>query len=159
MKNTPYSIIDDNLILKDIENNISIENIANKNQRSVSSITTRLKKLAVNMVKDNNLSFIEVSDIVKLPPEVIQQYYSSKLKKTKEEIKNERKDRKQQKKEVRQYNKETLLSQNNIVNKDITKNKDKYNIKKELKEKKELQTITVLQEIRDYLKIIIDKIK
>ena len=75
MKNTPYSIIDDNLILKDIENNISIENIANKNQRSVSSITTRLKKLAVNMVKDNNLSFIEVSDIVKLPPEVIQQYY------------------------------------------------------------------------------------
>ena len=44
MKNTPYSIIEDNLILKDIENNISIENIANKNQRSVSSITTRLKK-------------------------------------------------------------------------------------------------------------------
>jgi hypothetical protein len=159
MKNTPYSIIEDNLILKDIENNISIENIANKNQRSISSITTRLKKLAVNMVKDNNLSFIEASDIVKLSPEVIQQYYSSKLKKTKEEIKNERKDRKLQKKEVRQYNKKTLLSQNNVVNKDLTKNKDKYNLKKELKEKKELQTITVLQEIRDYLKIIIDKIK
>lgn len=158
MKNTPYSIIEDNLILKDIENNISIENIANKNQRSVSSITTRLKKLAINMIKDNNLSFIEVSEIVKLSPEVIQQYYSSKLKKTKEEIKNERKDRKLQKKEVRQYNKEILLSQNNIVNKDITKNKDKYNIKKELKEKKELQTITILQEIRDYLKIIINKI-
>ena len=159
MKNTPYSIIEDNLILKDIENNISIENIANKNQRSISSITTRLKKLAVNMVKDNNLSFIEASYIVKLSPEVIQQYYSSKLKKTKEEIKNERKDRKLQKKEVRQYNKKTLLSQNNVVNKDLTKNKDKYNLKKELKEKKELQTITVLQEIRDYLKIIIDKIK
>ena len=156
MKNTPYSIFDDNLILKDIENNISIENIANKYQRSVSSITTRLKKLAVNMIKNNNLSFIEASDIVKLPPEVIQQYYSSKLKKTKEEIKNERKDRKQQKKEVRQYNKETLLSQNNIV---VTKNKDKYNIKKELKKKEELQTITLLQEICDYLKIIIDKIK
>ena len=159
MKNTPYSIIEDNLILKDIENNISIENIANKNQRSISSITTRLKKLAVNMVKDNNLSFIEASDIVKLSPEVIQQYYSSKLKKTKEEIKNERKDRKLQKKEVRQYNKKTLLSQNNVVNKDLTKNKDKYNLKKELKEKKELQTIIILQEIRDYLKIIIDKIK
>jgi hypothetical protein len=158
MKNTPYSIIEDNLILKDIENNISIENIANKNQRSVSSITTRLKKIAVNMIKDNNLSFIEASDIVKLSPEAIQQYYSSKLKRTKEEIKNERKDRKLQKKEVRQYNKETLLSQNNIVNKDVTKNKDKYNLKKELKEKKELQTITILQEIRDYLKIIIDKI-
>lgn len=159
MKNTPYSIFDDNLILKDIENNISIENIANKYQRSVSSITTRLKKLAVNMIKNNNLSFIEASDIVKLPPEVIQQYYSSKLKKTKEEIKNERKDRKQQKKEVRQYNKETLLSQNNIVNNVVTKNKDKYNIKKELKKKEELQTITLLQEICDYLKIIIDKIK
>ena len=158
MKNTPYSIVEDNLILKDIENNISIENIANKNQRSVSSITTRLKKLAINMVKDNNLSFIEASEIVKISPEVIQQYYSSKLKRTKEEIKNERKDRKLQKKEVRQYNKETLLSQNNIVNKDVTKNKDKYNLKKELKEKKELQMITILQEIRDYLKIIIDKI-
>ena len=158
MKNTPYSIIEDNLILKDIENNISIENIANKNQRSVSSITTRLKKIAINMVKNNNLSFIEASDIVKLSPEVIQQYYSSKLKKTKEEIKNERKDRKLQKKEVRQYNKEILLSQNNIVNKDVTKNKDKYNLKKELKEKKELQTITLLQEICDNLKIIINKI-
>jgi seryl-tRNA synthetase len=110
------------------------------------------------MVKDNNLSFIEASEIVKISPEVIQQYYSSKLKRTKEEIKNERKDRKLQKKEVRQYNKETLLSQNNIVNKDVTKNKDKYNLKKELKEKKELQMITILQEIRDYLKIIIDKI-
>jgi hypothetical protein len=158
MKNTPYSIVEDNLILKDIENNISIENIANKNQRSISSITTRLKKLAINMVKDNNLSFIEASEIVKISPEVIQQYYSSKLKRTKEEIKNERKDRKLQKKEVRQYNKETLLSQNNVVNKDVTKNKDKYNLKKELKEKKELQMITILQEIRDYLKIIIDKI-
>ena len=158
MKNTPYSIIEDNLILKDIENNISIEHIANKNQRSVSSITTRLKKLAINMIKDNNLSFIEASNIVKLSPEVIQQYYSSKLKKTKEEIKNDRKDRKLQKKEVRQYNKEILLSQNNVVNKDVTKNNDKYNIKKELKEKKELQTIFILTEIRDYLKIIIDKI-
>lgn len=158
MKNTSYSIIEDNLILKDIENNISIENIANKNQRSVSSITTRLKKLAINMIKDNNLSFIEVSEIVKLSPEVIQQYYSSKLKKTKEEIKNERKDRKLQKKEVRQYNKEILLSQNNIVNKDVTKNKDKYNLKKELKKNEELQTISILTEIRDYLKIIINKI-
>jgi hypothetical protein len=88
MKNTPYTVDEDNLILKDTENNISIEDIAYKNERSVSSITTRLKKLAVNMVKDNNLSFNEVSEKVKLPAEVIQQYYSSKIKKTKEEIRN-----------------------------------------------------------------------
>jgi hypothetical protein len=157
MKNTPYTIDEDNLILKDIENNISIEDIAKTKQRSVSSITTRLKKLAINMVKDNNLSFNEASEIVQLPPEVIQQYYSSKVKKTKDEIRNERKDRKQQKKEVRLQNKEILLSQNNMVNKDITKNKDKYNFRKELKEKKEIQTITLLQEIRDYLKIIVEK--
>jgi hypothetical protein len=154
MKNTPYTLDEDNLILKDIDNNISIIDIAKKTERSVSSITTRLKKIAMHMVKDNELSFNEASEIVHLPAEVIQQYYSSKVKKTKEEIRDERKDRKQQKKEVRQLNKETILSQNNIVNKDITKNKDKYNFKKELKEKKEMQTIILLQEIRDYLKII-----
>jgi hypothetical protein len=157
MKNTPYTTDEDNLILKDTENNISIEDIAYKNERSVSSITTRLKKLAVNMVKDNNLSFNEVSEKVKLPAEVIQQYYSSKIKKSKEEIRNERKDRKQGKKELRQQNKEIILSQNNIINKDITKNKDKYNFRKELKEKKEIQTIDLLQEIRDYLKIIVER--
>jgi hypothetical protein len=157
MKNTPYTIDEDNSILKDIENNISIEDIARTNQRSASSITTRLKKLAINMVKDNNLSFNEASEIVKLPAEVIQQYYSTTVKKTKEEIRNERKGRKQQKKEVRQQKKETLLSHNNIVNKDTTKNKDKYNFRKELKENKEIQTITLLQEIRDYLKIIVEK--
>ena len=157
MKNTPYTADEDNLILKDTENNISIEDIAYKNERSVSSITTRLKKLAVNMVKDNNLSFNEVSEKVKLPAEVIQQYYSSKIKKSKEEIRNERKDRKQGKKELRQQNKEIMLSQNNIINKDIIKNKDKYNFRKELKEKKENQTINLLEEIRDYLKIIVDK--
>jgi len=157
MKNTPYSIDEDNLILKDIENNVSIEDIAYKNQRSVSSVTTRLKKLAINMVKDNSLSFNEVSEIVKLPAEIIQQYYSSKIKKSKEEIRNERKDRKQGKKELRQQNKEIILSQNNIINKDITKNKDKYNFRKELKEKKEIQTIDLLQEIRDYLKIIVER--
>jgi hypothetical protein len=157
MKNTPYTTDEDNLILKDTENNISIEDIAYKNERSVSSITTRLKKLAINMVKENNLSFNEVSEKVKLPPEVIQQYYSSKIKKTKEEIRNERKDRKQGKKELRQQNKEIMLSQNNIINKDIIKNKDKYNFRKELKEKKEKQTINLLEEIRDYLKIIVDR--
>jgi hypothetical protein len=157
MKNTPYTTDEDNLILKDTENNISIEDIAYKNERSVSSITTRLKKLAVNMFKENNLSFNEVSEKVKLPAEVIQQYYSSKIKKTKEEIRNERKDRKQGKKELRQQNKEFTLSQNNIINKDIIKNKDKYNFRKELKEKKENQTINLLEEIRDYLKIIVDK--
>jgi hypothetical protein len=157
MKNTPYTVIEDNLILKDVENNISIEDIAYKNERSASSVTTRLKKLAVNMVKDNSLSFNEASEIVKLPAEVIQQYYSSKIKKTKEEIRNERKDRKQGKKELRQQNKEIILSQNNIINKDITKNKDKYNFRKELKEKKEIQTIDLLQEIRDYLKIIVER--
>lgn len=156
MKNTPYTADEDNLILKDIENNISIEDIAYKNQRSVSSVTTRLKKLAINMVKDNSISFNEASEIVKLPAEVIQQYYSSKIKKTKEVIRNERKDRKQDKKELRQQNKEIILSQNNIINKDITKNKDKYNLKKELKEKKELGIINLLQEIRDYLKIIVE---
>jgi seryl-tRNA synthetase len=156
MKNTPYTADEDNLILKDIENNISIEDIAYKNQRSVSSVTTRIKKLAINMVKDNR-SFNEVSKIVNLPAEVIQQYYSSKIKKTKEEIRNERKDRKQEKKELRQQNKEIILSQNNVINKDITKNKDKYNFKKELKEKKEMETINLLQEIRDYLKIIVDR--
>ena len=156
MKNTPYTLDEDNLIFKYIENNISIVDIAKKIQRSVSSITTRLKKIAINMVKNNELSFNEVSEIVKIPAEVIQQYYSSKVKKTKEEIRDERKNRKQQKKEVRQLNKEIILSQNNIINKDITKNKDKYNLKKELKEKKEIQTITLLQEIRDYLKIIIE---
>jgi hypothetical protein len=109
------------------------------------------------MVKDNSLSFNEASEIVKIPAEVIQQYYSSKIKKSKEEIRNERKDRKQGKKESRQQNKEIILSQNNIINKDITKNKDKYNFKKELKEKKEIQTIDLLQEIRDYLKIIVDR--
>jgi hypothetical protein len=157
MKNTPYTVDEDNLILKDIENNISIEDIAYKNQRSVSSVTTRLKKLAINMVKENSLSFNEASDIVKLPAEVIQQYYSSKIKKSKEEIRNERKDRKQGKKELRQQNKEIILSQNNIINKDTTKNKDKYNFRKELKEKKEIQTIVLLEEIRDYLKIIVDR--
>jgi hypothetical protein len=157
MKNTPYTVDEDNLILKDIENNVSIEDIAYKNQRSVSSVYTRLKKLAINMVKDNSLSFNEAGEIVKIPAEVIQQYYSSKIKKTKEEIRNERKDRKQGKKELRQQNKEIILSQNNIINKDTTKNKDKYNFRKELKEKKEIQTIVLLQEIRDYLKIIVDR--
>jgi hypothetical protein len=157
MKNTPYTVDEDNLILKHIENNVSIEDIAYKNERSVSSVTTRLKKIAINMVKDNSLSFNEASEIVKIPAEVIQQYYSSKIKKSKEEIRNERKDRKQGKKESRQQNKEIILSQNNIINKDITKNKDKYNFKKELKEKKEIQTIDLLQEIRDYLKIIVDR--
>jgi hypothetical protein len=157
MKNTPYTADEDNLILKDTENNISIEDIAYKNERSVSSITTRLKKLAINMVKENTLSFNEVSEKVKLPAEVIQQYYSSKIKKSKEEIRNERKDRKQGKKELRQQNKEIILSQNNIINKDIIKNKDKYNFRKELKEKKEIQTINLLEEIRDYLKIIVDR--
>lgn len=158
MKNTPYTCDEDNLILKDIDNNIPIVDIAKKNERSVSSITTRLKKIGINMVKDNELSFNEVSEIVKIPAETIQQYYSCKVKRTKEEIRDERKNRKQHKKEVRQLNKETILSQNNIVNNDIVKNKDKYNFKKELKEKKELQTITLLQEIRDYLKIIVESI-
>ena len=157
MKNTPYTVDEDNLILKHIENNVSIEDIAYKNERSVSSVTTRLKKIAINMVKDNSISFNEASEIVKIPAEVIQQYYSSKIKKSKEEIRNERKDRKQGKKESRQQNKEIILSQNNIINKDITKNKDKYNFRKELKEKKEIQTIDLLQEIRDYLKIIVDR--
>ena len=59
---------------------------------------------------------------------------------------------------MRQQNKEIILSQNNIINKEVTKNKDKYNLKKELKDKKEIQIINLLQEIRDDLKIIIDKI-
>jgi hypothetical protein len=157
MKNTPYTADEDEIILKDIEKNVSIEDIAYKNQRSVSSVTTRLKKLAINMVKDNSLSFNEASEKVKIPAEVIQQYHSSKIKRTKEEIRNERKDRKQGKKELRQQNKEIILSQNNIINKDIIKNKDKYNFRKELKEKKEIQTINLLEEIRDYLKIIVDR--
>jgi hypothetical protein len=158
MKNTSYTIDEDNLILKDINDSISIEDIAYKIQRSVSSVTTRLKKLAFNMIKDNSLSFNEASEIVKIPAEVIQQYYSTKVKKTKEEILNERKNRKQGKKEVRQQNKEIILSQNNIINKEVTKNKDKYNLKKELKDKKDIQIINLLQEIRDDLKIIINKI-
>ena len=158
MKNTSYTIDEDNLILKDINDNISIEDIAYKIQRSVSSVTTRLKKLAFNMIKDNSLSFNEASEIVKIPAEVIQQYYSTKVKKTKEEILNERKNRKQGKKELRQQNKEIILSQNNIINKEVIKNKDKYNLKKELKDKKEIQIINLLQEIRDDLKIIINKI-
>lgn len=158
MKNTSYTIDEDNLILKDINDNISIEDIAYKIQRSVSSVTTRLKKLAFNMIKDNSLSFNEASKIVKIPAEVIQQYYSTKIKKTKEEVLNERKNRKQGKKEIRQQNKEIILSQNNIINKEVIKNKDKYNLKKEIKEKKEIQIINLLQEIRDNLKIIIDKI-
>jgi len=158
MKNTSYTIDEDNLILKDINDNICIEDIAYKIQRSISSVTTRLKKIAFNMIKDNGLSFNEASDIVKIPAEVIQQYYSTKVKKTKEEILNERKNRKQGKKELRQQNKEIILSQNNIINKEVTKNKDKYNLKKELKDKKEIQIINLLQEIRDDLKIIIDKI-
>ena len=88
MKNTSYTIDEDNLILKDINDNISIEDIAYKIQRSMSSVTTRLKKLAFNMIKDNSLSFNEASEIVKIPAEVIQQYYSTKVKKTKEEILN-----------------------------------------------------------------------
>jgi hypothetical protein len=158
MKNTSYTIDEDNLILKDINDDICIEDIAYKIQRSMSSVTTRLKKIALNMIKDNGLSFNEASDIVKIPAEVIQQYYSTKVKKTKEEILNERKNRKQGKKELRQQNKEIILSQNNIINKEVTKNKDKYNLKKELKDKKEIQIINLLQEIRDDLKIIIDKI-
>jgi hypothetical protein len=158
MKNTSYTIDEDNLILKDINDNISIEDIAYKIQRSISSVTTRLKKIAFNMIKDNSLSFNEASEIVKIPPEVIQQYYSTKIKKTKEEILNERKNRKQGKKELRQQNKEIILSQNNIINKEVIKNKDKYNLKKELKEKKDIQIINLLQEIRDNLKIIVDKI-
>jgi hypothetical protein len=158
MKNTSYTIDEDNLILKDINDSISIEDIAYKIQRSVSSVTTRLKKLAFNMIKDNSLSFNEASEIVKIPAEVIQQYYSTKVKKTKEEILNERKNRKQGKKELRQQNKEIILSQNNIINKEVTKNKDKYNLKKELKDKKDIQIINLLQEIRDDLKIIINKI-
>jgi hypothetical protein len=158
MKNTSYTIDEDNLILKDINDNISIEDIAYKIQRSISSVTTRLKKIAFNMIKDNGLSFNEASGIVKIPAEVIQQYYSTKVKKTKEEILNERKNRKQGKKEIRQQNKEIILSQNNIINKEVIKNKDKYNLKKEIKEKKEIQIINLLQEIRDNLKIIIDKI-
>jgi hypothetical protein len=158
MKNTSYTIDEDNLILKDINDSISIEDIAYKIQRSVSSVTTRLKKLAFNMIKDNSLSFNEASEIVKIPAEVIQQYYSTKVKKTKEEILNERKNRKQGKKELRQQNKEIILSQNNIINKEVTKNKDKYNLKKELKYKKDIQIINLLQEIRDDLKIIINKI-
>ena len=110
------------------------------------------------MIKDNSLSFNEASKIVKIPAEVIQQYYSTKIKKTKEEILNERKNRKQGKKEVRQQNKEIILSQNNIINKEVTKNKDKYNLKKELKDKKEIQIINLLQEISDNLKIIVNKI-
>ena len=158
MKNTSYTIDEDNLILKDINDNISIEDIAYKIQRSVSSVTTRLKKLAFNMIKDNSLSFNEASEIVKIPAEVIQQYYSTKVKKTKEEVLNERKNRKQGKKELRQQNKEIILSQNNIINKEVIKNKDKYNLKKELKEKKEIQIINLLQEISDNLKIIVNKI-
>ena len=158
MKNTSYTIDEDNLILKDINDNICIEDIAYKIQRSASSVTTRLKKLAFNMIKDNSLSFNEASDIVKIPAEVIQQYYSTKIKKTKEEILNERKNRKQGKKELRQQNKEIILSQNNIINKEVTKNKDKYNLKKELKDKKDIQIINLLQEISDNLKIIVDKI-
>ena len=158
MKNTSYTIDEDNLILKDINDNISIEDIAYKIQRSVSSVTTRLKKLAFNMIKDNSLSFNEASEIVKIPAEVIQQYYSTKVKKTKEEILNERKNRKQGKKELRQQNKEIILSQNNIINKEIIKNKDKYNLKKELKDKKEKEIINLLQEISDNLKIIVNKI-
>ena len=158
MKNTSYTIDEDNLILKDINDNISIEDIAYKIQRSMSSVTTRLKKLAFNMIKDNSLSFNEASEIVKIPAEVIQQYYSTKIKKTKEEILNERKNRKQGKKELRQQNKEIILSQNNIINKEVIKNKDKYNLKKEIKDKKEIQIINLLQEIRDNLKIIVDKI-
>jgi hypothetical protein len=158
MKNTSYTIDEDNLILKDINDNICIEDIAYKIQRSVSSVTTRLKKLAFNMIKDNSLSFIEASNIVKIPAEVIQQYYSTKIKKTKEEILNERKNRKQGKKELRQQNKEIILSQNNIINKEVIKNKDKYNLKKELKDKKEIKIINLLQEISDNLKIIVDKI-
>ena len=158
MKNTSYTIDEDNLILKDINDNISIEDIAYKIQRSMSSVTTRLKKIAFNMIKDNNLSFNEASEIVKIPAEVIQQYYSTKVKKTKEEVLNERKNRKQGKKEIRQQNKEIILSQNNIINKEVIKNKDKYNLKKEIKDKKEIQIINLLQEIRDNLKIIVDKI-
>lgn len=158
MKNTSYTIDEDNLILKDINDNISIEDIAYKIQRSVSSVTTRLKKLAFNMIKDNSLSFNEASEIVKIPAEVIQQYYSTKIKKTKEEILNERKNRKQGKKELRQQNKEIILSQNNIINKEVIKNKDKYNLKKEIKDKKEIQIINLLQEISDNLKIIVNKI-
>ena len=149
MKNTPYTKEEEEIIFKELNENLSIEQIAKNIQRSASSLTTKLKKIAIDMIKTENLSFIEVSEKVKIPVEIIQQYYSCKVKKTKEEIKNERKIRKEQKK------------QDKLIIKDVTNIKEnkinKYDFKKELKEKKELETIILLKEIRDYLKILVEK--
>jgi hypothetical protein len=149
MKNTPYTKEEEEIIFKELNENLSIEQIAKNIQRSTSSLTTKLKKIAIDMIKTENLSFNEVSEKVKLPIEIIQQYYSCKVKKTKEEIKNERKIRKEQKKQDKLIIKDVKNIKENKIN--------KYNFKKELKEKKELETIILLTEIRDYLKILVEK--
>jgi hypothetical protein len=149
MKNTPYTKEEEEIIFKELNENLSIEQIAKNIQRSASSLTTKLKKIAIDMIKTENLSFIEVSEKVKIPIEIIQQYYSCKVKKTKEEIKNERKIRKEQKKQDKLIIKDVKNIKENKIN--------KYDFKKELKEKKELETIILLKEIRDYLKILVEK--
>lgn len=149
MKNTPYTKEEEEIIFKELNENLSIEQIAKNIQRSTSSITTKLKKIAIDMIKTENLSFNEVSEKVKLPVEIIQQYYSCKVKKTKEEIKNERKIRKEQKKQDKLIIKDDKNIKENKIN--------KYDFKKELREKKELETIILLTEIRDYLKILVEK--
>lgn len=155
MKNTQYTKEEDENIFKQLNENLSLEQIAQIHQRSVSSITTRLKKLAIDMIKTQNCSFNDASEKVKLPPELIQQYYSCKIKKSKEEIKNERKIRKEQKKQEKLKFKDIIFSQKNENNKENKINK--YDLKKELREKKDLETITLLKEIRDYLKLLVDK--
>lgn len=149
MKNTPYTKEEEETIFNSLNENLSIEQIAKNIQRSSSSITTKLKKIAIDMIKTEKLSFDEVSEKVKLPVEIIQQYYSCKVKKTKEEIKNERKTRKEQKKQDKLIIKDDKNIKENKIN--------KYNFKKELKEKKEFEIIILLTEIRDYLKILVEK--
>jgi hypothetical protein len=155
MKNTQYTDEEDNMLLNEIEQNMSLDIIAKKHQRSISSITTRLKKIAINIININNISFEEASKKVNLPVELLQNYYSSKIKKTKEEKKSERKIRKENKKEERLKKKEIKLD-NNDTNINLNK-KSKYELKKQIREKKELDIINLLSEIRDYLKILVEK--
>lgn len=111
---------EDKQLMEEVSDGYNIDVIANNHKRTTVGIKTRIMRNAINMLKENNMTIEEVSELVNIP---INELYNYKKK---------------------------------LENKE-TKNKETKNNKSVKTYEPKQDLMSVLVEIRDYLKIIAEK--
>jgi len=112
------------LMMKVMEDNMDLEDIAKEHKRTVGAVKSRIMMNALRMMNDKNITLQDVAKLVHIPENDIENY------KQKQEIKNDKQEKKVLKKTKESSRTETFSYED---------------------------VMSILSEIRDYLKLIAEK--